>query len=45
MTDWTIEQFENAVKEAIEENLTKKKQLVKHLKNLKKTYFQLVRSL
>lgn len=35
MTDWTIEQFENAVKEAIEEKLDKEKTARETLKKLK----------
>lgn len=36
MTDWTIEQFENAVKEAIEEKLDKEKTARETLEKLKK---------
>lgn len=36
MTDWTIEQFENAVKEAIEEKLNKEKTARETLEKLKK---------
>ena len=38
MTDWTIEQFENAVKEAIEEKLDKEKTARETLEKLKKDF-------